>query len=228
MTGSDEVLEAAFHRCGMLRVDNISELFDMAEVLCKQPRPRGPQSRGGHQCRRSRRAGNGRPADNRGTTGRSVCRDERGPQKFLPAAWSHANPVDTLGDAGPEMYAKALQAERTPNCDGVLFILAPQGMTERSKPRPVRKAAETIKKPLLASWMGGSRMQLAANVLNEARFPPSNILTRRREVLPTCGVIAPTCRRCMKHQMFAGELPEEGPGAWRKSLREPWPRTGRS
>src|SRR5215471_16636254 len=41
MTGSDEVLEAAFKRCGVLRVDNISDLFDMSEVLGKQPRPRG-------------------------------------------------------------------------------------------------------------------------------------------------------------------------------------------
>ena len=42
LTGSDEVLQAAFQRAGVLRVENISELFDMAEVLAKQPRPRGP------------------------------------------------------------------------------------------------------------------------------------------------------------------------------------------
>ncbi len=43
LTGSDEVLQAAFQRVGVLRVDTISELFDMAEVLAKQPRPRGPR-----------------------------------------------------------------------------------------------------------------------------------------------------------------------------------------
>src|SRR5262249_58404749 len=43
LTGSDEVFEAAFRRCGILRVANISELFDMAEVLGKQPRPKGPK-----------------------------------------------------------------------------------------------------------------------------------------------------------------------------------------
>jgi acetyltransferase len=41
LTGSDDVLDAAFRRCGVLRVDSISDLFDMAEVLGKQPRPRG-------------------------------------------------------------------------------------------------------------------------------------------------------------------------------------------
>ena len=41
LTGSDEVLEAAFRRCGVLRVDRISEVFYMSEVLAKQPRPNG-------------------------------------------------------------------------------------------------------------------------------------------------------------------------------------------
>src|SRR5213079_3720094 len=43
LTGSDEVLQAAFQRTGVLRVDTIAELFDMAEVLSKQPRPQGPR-----------------------------------------------------------------------------------------------------------------------------------------------------------------------------------------
>src|SRR5712691_10654607 len=43
LTGSDEVLDAAFRRCGVLRVDRISDLFFMAEALDKQPRPRGPR-----------------------------------------------------------------------------------------------------------------------------------------------------------------------------------------
>ena len=43
LTGSDEVLDAAFRRVGVLRVDTIAELFHMAEVLSKQPRPAGPR-----------------------------------------------------------------------------------------------------------------------------------------------------------------------------------------
>src|SRR5207244_11610384 len=43
LTGSDDVLEAAFRRCGVLRVQNIADLFYMAETLSKQPRPRGPR-----------------------------------------------------------------------------------------------------------------------------------------------------------------------------------------
>ncbi len=43
LTGSDEVLDAALRRCGVLRVRRISDLFYMAEVLSKQPRPKGPR-----------------------------------------------------------------------------------------------------------------------------------------------------------------------------------------
>ena len=43
LTGSDEVLDAAFRRVGVLRVNSISEVFDMAEVLSKQSRPKGPR-----------------------------------------------------------------------------------------------------------------------------------------------------------------------------------------
>src|SRR5204862_737029 len=43
LTGSDEVLDAAFRRTGVLRVSQIGDVFDMAEVLGKQPRPRGPR-----------------------------------------------------------------------------------------------------------------------------------------------------------------------------------------
>ena len=43
LTGSDEVLEAAFRRCVVLRVNSIADLFYMAEVLGRQPRPHGPR-----------------------------------------------------------------------------------------------------------------------------------------------------------------------------------------
>ena len=43
LTGSDEVLDAAFRRSGVLRVNSIADLFYMAEVLAKQPSPKGPR-----------------------------------------------------------------------------------------------------------------------------------------------------------------------------------------
>jgi acetyltransferase len=42
LTGSDEVISAALRRAGVLRVETIEELFDMVELVGRQPRPAGP------------------------------------------------------------------------------------------------------------------------------------------------------------------------------------------
>lgn len=173
MTGSDEVFEAAFRRCGILRVTRISELFDMAEVLGKQPRPQGPRLAVVTNAGGAGVLATDALLENGGELAQLSPDTTEALNKILPAAWSHANPVDTLGDCSPENYIRALEiTANDPNCDAVLSILAPQGMTEPEKSAGMLStAAKTINKPLLASWMGGSRMQLASNVLNEAHIP---------------------------------------------------------
>lgn len=213
MTGSDEVFEAAFRRAGILRVASIGELFDMAEVLSKQPRPQGPRlavvtnaGGAGVLAVDALLASGGQLATLSQDTQEKL-------NKLLPAAWSHANPVDTLGDCLPEMYAKALQAVADdPNCDAVLSILAPQGMTEPEQAAGlVRKAAETIKKPLIASWMGGSRMQLAANVLNEARIPTFEYPDAAARSFAYMWRYTSYLQALYETPVFAGDLPEDGP-----------------
>ena len=93
--------------------------------------------------------------------------------RFLPAHWSHGNPIDILGDADPERYQRAAEiALADPNSDGLLVILAPQGMTnpaevaERLKPH-----AHAHGKPLLASWMGGASVAGGEVILNTAGIP---------------------------------------------------------
>lgn len=213
ITGSDEVFEAAFRRAGILRVASIGELFDMAEVLSKQPRPHGPRlavvtnaGGGGVLAVDALLASGGQLATLSPDTQATL-------NKLLPAAWSHANPVDTLGDCLPEMYAKALQVVADdPNCDAVLSILAPQGMTEPEQAAGlVRKAAETIKKPLLASWMGGSRMQLAANVLNEARIPTFEYPDAAARSFAYMWRYSSNLQALYETPVFTGALPQDGP-----------------
>ena len=60
LAGSDEVLDAAFRRTGVLRVQSIGDLFHMADVLAKQSRPTGPRLGHPHQRRRTRSAGHRR------------------------------------------------------------------------------------------------------------------------------------------------------------------------
>jgi acetyltransferase len=173
LTGSDEVLDAAFSRSGVLRVDEISELFGMAEVLGKQPRPKGPRltiltnAGGPAVLATDALIGNGgKLAEiSEGTT--EALND------FLPAPWSHGNPVDVLGDADPERYAKTLQtAAGDPQSDGLLVILTPQDMTDpTATAERLAPYAQNTRKPVLASWMGGPAVAAGDSILNGAGIP---------------------------------------------------------
>ena len=173
MTGSDEVLDAAFRRCGVLRVDRISELFSMAEILNTQPRLRGPRlailtNAGGPGVLATDAliVGGGQLAPLAPESLASLNR-------ILPPPWSDGNPVDLLGDASPDRYARALEVvAKDPNTDGVLVILTPQAMTDPTQTADKLKAQSTTAgKPVLASWMGGDEVAAGESILNRAGIP---------------------------------------------------------
>ncbi|HWB86167.1 MAG TPA: bifunctional acetate--CoA ligase family protein/GNAT family N-acetyltransferase [Bryobacteraceae bacterium] len=173
LTGSDEVLEAAFRRIGVLRVNRIDDLFFMAEVLSKQPRPKGPRlaivtNAGGPGVL---------AADALISSGGELARltpsTVEALNGLLPPEWSHNNPVDIIGDASPDRFARALEiVSQDPESDGTLVILTPQAMTDPTQ------IAEHIKvfgaqqnKPVLASWMGGVDVAAGESILNRANIP---------------------------------------------------------
>jgi acetyltransferase len=178
LTGSDEVLEAAFRRTGVLRVNTIDDLFNMAEVLGKQPRPKGRRltiltNAGGPGVLATDAliAEGGELAELSPQTKESL-------NQILPPHWSHSNPIDILGDAEPERYAKAMEiAAKDPNSDGLLVILTPQAMSD-----PTQTAEQVVKtlqieklrstslhgKPILASWMGGEAIAQGEEIFNRA------------------------------------------------------------
>jgi acetyltransferase len=173
LTGSDDVLDAAFKRCGVLRVNNISDLFYMSEVLGRQPRPRGNRL-----TMITNAGGPGVLAtDALLMSGGALAEVSQGTieelNKILPSAWSHNNPVDVLGDASAETYAKTLEiAGRDPNSDGLLVILTPQAMTDCTGTAEKLKAFGHIEgKPVLASWMGGRDVAAGEQILNNAGIP---------------------------------------------------------
>jgi acetyltransferase len=171
LAGSDDVLEAAFRRCGVLRVDSLSDLFDMAELLAKQPRrPAGPRL-----TIVTNAGGPGVLATdalvlNGGELATLSPATLARLDAVLPPHWSHGNPVDILGDADPERYARALEAViDDPDSDGVLVILTPQAMTDPEvTARCLRDIAARCHKPLVASWMGGDDVAAGEILLNEA------------------------------------------------------------
>ena len=173
LTGSDEVLDAALRRVGVLRVETIEELFNLADVVGKQPLPRGPRltivtNAGGPGALALDMlvTAGGQPAALAPATLASL-------DAFLPGPWSHGNPIDILGDADAGRYAQAVDcAVRESESDGVLVILTPQAMTNAAATATLLKPfAQVAGKPILASWMGGAEVDEGRRILTEMGVP---------------------------------------------------------
>ncbi|NGX39037.1 MAG: Succinyl-CoA ligase [ADP-forming] subunit alpha [Chlamydiae bacterium] len=173
LAGSDEVFDAAMRRVGVLRVDEIGDLFDMAEVLAKQPTPGGPNlaiitNAGGPAVLATD------AASRYGAVIADLSKETIDAlNEVLPEAWSHGNPVDLLGDASPERYAKAIEiVAKDPNVDGILTVLSPQDMTDiTGTAECLIPFAKLPGKPLLASWMGGKEVSKGDAILSQADIP---------------------------------------------------------
>ncbi len=173
LTGSDDVLEAAFRRCGVLRVQNIADLFYMAEVLSKQPRPRGPRlsivtNAGGPGVL----ATDALMATGGDLTVLSV-ETLHELDSFLSSHWSRSNPVDVLADADANRFVKAVDiVSKDPASDGLLAIIAPQGLADPTQAaQQMAQFARSSGKPLIASWMGGDGVAEGTAILNTAGIP---------------------------------------------------------
>ncbi len=173
LTGSDEVLDAAFRRVGVLRVRRIAELFLMAETLAKQPRPAGPRlaivtNAGGPGVLATDALASvgGELADLAPETMKKL-------NGFLPPHWSRGNPVDLLGDADPERYRRGVAVVlQDPGVDGVLAVLTPQQMSEPTRTaEALTQIGDRQGKPLLASWMGGEDVAAGIDFFNEGGIP---------------------------------------------------------
>ncbi len=173
LAGADDVLDAAFKRVGVLRVSTIADLFYMAEVLAKQPRPRGPRltivtnAGGPGVLATDSLIVNGGKLTELSTTTYTAL------NQLLPEHWSRNNPIDILGDADADRYAKSLEiAAADDNADGMLVILTPQDMTEPlATAEKLKQYARIDGKPVLASWMGGPMVADSVDILNRAGIP---------------------------------------------------------
>jgi acetyltransferase len=173
LTGSDGVLDAAFRRCGVVRVAHIEDLFYLSEVLAKQPAPRGKRltiitnAGGPGVLAVDELVGNGGELATLPPATFQAFND------FLPVHWSHNNPVDILGDADPDRYGRALQiASQNDQADGTLVILTPQDMTDpTATAERLKEYATGSTKPVLASWMGGTAVAAGNEILSRAGIP---------------------------------------------------------
>ncbi len=173
LAGNDFVFDAAFRRSGVIRVDTIEELFNIAKSLAMQPKPSNNRL-----AIVTNAGGPGVIAtDTLIAKGGKIAKlsDETIIElnKYLSPNWSKGNPVDVLGDAGPEQYSKAVElCAKDKNVDGILVILTPQSMTDSTEiARKIAAISKNCRKTILASWMGAEDIQAGQEVLEANNIP---------------------------------------------------------
>jgi acetyltransferase len=174
LVGSDETFSAALSRSGVLRVESIGQLFAAAKALSTSHYRQASErlviiTNGGGPgvMAADRAADHGIELSSLSEATMAALND------VLPAVWSHANPVDLIGDATPERYRQAVDiCLADPGVDGAIVILTPQAMTQPTRvAEAVIESAAKSKKPILTSWMGGRQVEPARQLFNEARIP---------------------------------------------------------
>ncbi|MDH3992485.1 MAG: acetate--CoA ligase family protein, partial [Gammaproteobacteria bacterium] len=171
--GNDAVFDAALERAGAVRVTTVNQLFAAAHTLASNTRVGGNRlaivTNGGgpgvmaadHAARLDVPI-----AELSGETIKAL-------KAVMPEHWEGSDPVDILGDADGQRYEDATRIVlEDKNVDGLLVLLAPQGMTDPGACADgVIAAAESSRKPILACWMGATRVREGRERLTEAGVP---------------------------------------------------------
>jgi len=175
LAGSDDVYDTVFRRAGMLRVFDTSEMFDAVETLAHAPKLEGERlailTNGGGPGVLAVDAlvlGGGKLAALSEKTLAAL-------DKVLPSTWSRSDPVDIIGDANGERYARALRVlMEDEGVDDVLVLHAPTAVV--SSLGAAEGIVDVVREKgkhrrVLASWLGGDTMNPARRTLTEAGIP---------------------------------------------------------
>jgi acetyltransferase len=180
LAGADAAYDAAFRQSGVIRADSLLEMLDMSRAFSSYPLPKGRNiaivtNAGGLGILTAD------ACSSAGLTitsfGESTINELR---KILPPAANIYNPVDVLGDASADVYARALEIVLVDtNVDGVILLVSPQAMTDVTE--IATKIVDTIKgseKPILCNLAGGTRVSEGENLLQKNGIPNYQSLER--------------------------------------------------
>ena len=175
LAGSRAAYRAVFERTGIIQVESVEELFDLARIFSTQPVPKG------------RNLAIVTNAGGPGIVATDACskyglnlawlssKTINLLRSKLPEEASWVNPIDVLGDASPQRYREALEAvSRDAGVDSLLVICSPQAVTQ-----PGKIAEEIIKvkasnkdgKPIVCAFMGGRAVSEAVEILSKEGVP---------------------------------------------------------
>jgi acetyltransferase len=176
LAGADVVYEAAFRRAGMLRVNEVEELFDAAATLARM------SSTGGNRLAIVTNGGGAgvlatdRLIEEGGKLAPLSAGTMEALNGVLPSTWSHANPVDIIGDADAERYAHAVEIlMRDDDVDALLVSYCPTAIVSaEDAARGLIGALDRQglpQKNVFACWMGDASLAAGRAALAAAKLP---------------------------------------------------------
>ncbi len=173
LAGSDEICDAAFKQAGIIRCDNIEEMFNKATAFAYQPPPRGNRvaiitnAGGPGVLTTDATISEGLELAQFSDATKDVFR------KNLPKTANINNPVDVIGDARADRYNIALSgAFEDSGVDAVFTILTPQSMTDIDLiAREIAKVSSHYDKPVYASFMGEADVAVGVHSLQRNKIP---------------------------------------------------------
>lgn len=179
LAGADAVYDAALRRAGVLRVFDLDDMFDAAEMLARLKGIGGDRlaivTNGG---------GAGVLASDTlaDLGGKLAALDPKTIETLdskLPPAWSRGNPIDIIGDAGADRYENAMDAALgDPNTDAVLVVNCPTALASSLDGAKAAIAAidrhrktSSPQKPVIASWLGATTAAEPRALFQAAHIP---------------------------------------------------------
>lgn len=170
MASEDSIYDAVFRRAGLARVFDFGNIFDFTDLVGRRRIPKGNRL-----AIVTNAGGPGVMATDSLISwgGELVKLTDTTMQKlndYLPPFWSHGNPIDVLGDATPERFAKSTEIVlEDENVDAVLVLLTPQAMTApTATAKAIAELASKTTKSIMAAWLGGASMRDGIQIFNNA------------------------------------------------------------
>ena len=173
LAGNDAAYDAAFRRAGILRVDTIQQMFNLAQALAMQKRPCDKRmaiitNAGGPGVLATDhlvRQGGHLVSFGADTTSQLAT--------FLPPGSQLEDPLDLHGDATPARYHEAIKAcLKVPDIDGLLVIYAPQAINHADTiAQDLIELARGSRQTVLAAWLGEREVAPARDLLFRGGIP---------------------------------------------------------
>ncbi len=170
LAGSDEIVDVAFKKAGIIRADNLADFFSFLGLISFADAPKN------NQVAVVTNAGGGGVLTTDAFKNKSIELQEFDKKtkeqlaKNLPAEASVHNPVDLLGDADAERYQNTLEILSKKNPGAIISVLTPQQQT------PVQKIAEVIsgiksKSAMASVFIGSERTAESVAYLKQNNIP---------------------------------------------------------